>query len=136
MKTFHTESSPRKGQITMFCTYLGMALLSLLGLKVSLVTCLYFEGLVLACMLLCFFFVSKTRWILDFHGRSLLLTNTGNRRQYRLDELSAADFHFSQSERQRRGNRCDLKLANLLFGIYDLHDCDALKRYVRENYTD
>ena len=135
MNSFHTESSPRKGQITIFCTYLGMALLSLLGLKVSPVTCLYFEVLVLATMLPCFYFVSKTRWILDFHGCSLLLTITGNHQRYRLDKLSAADFQFRHSAAQRRRDCCDLKLANLLIGIYDVKDCETLKRYVQENFT-
>lgn len=130
MNSFHTESSSRKNVGAILYTYFGLALLSLLGLKIAVITCLYFEAVALISALMCFFAVSKTRWIMDFHDNTLLLTNTGNKKQYYIDNLSASDFHFKQSKKQRSANRCDLTLADYSFKLYDVNNYEELKQYV------
>ena len=132
--SFHTESSARKSQLVIFYVYIVFALLSLFGLKIALITCLFFEGLTLLCFILCFVFVSKTHWLLDFQDNVLILTNTANHNQYRLDDLTISDFHFKQTSVQMKANRCDLKLANLPFGLYDIYNYEELKTYINSAY--
>ena len=132
--SFHTESSARKSQLIILSVFIVLALLSLFGLKIALITCLYFEGMTLICFILCFVLVSKTRWLLDFQDNVLILTNTANHNQYRLDDLTGSDFHFKQTAVQMKANRCDLKLANLPFGLYDVNKYEELKAYIISAY--
>ena len=132
--SFHTESSARKSQLIILSVFIVLALLSLFGLKIALITCLYFEGMTQICFILCFVLVSKTRWLLDFQDNVLILTNTANHNQYRLDDLTGSDFHFKQTAVQMKANRCDLKLANLPFGLYDVNNYEELKAYIISAY--
>ena len=132
--SFHTESSARKSQLIILSVFIVLALLSLFGLKIALITCLYFEGMTLICFILCFVLVSKTRWLLDFQDNVLILTNTANHKQYRLDELTVSDFHFKQTAVQKKANRCDLKLDNLPFGLYGVKKYEELNAYIISVY--
>ena len=134
MISFHTESSARKNQLIIVYEYIVFALLSLFGLKIALITCLYFEGLVLVCFILGFVAVSKTRWLLDFQDNVLILTNTANHNQYRLEDLTFSDFHFKQTAVQMKANRCDLKIANLPFALYGVKNYEELKAYIISAY--
>lgn len=132
--SFHTESSARKNQLVILCVFIILALLSLFGLKIALITCLYFEGMTLLCFIICFVLVSKTRWLLDFQDNVLILTNTANHNQYRLDDLTVSDFHLKQTAVQMKANRCDLTLANLPFRLYDVKNYEELKAYITSTY--
>ena len=132
--SFHTESSARKSQLVVLSVFIVFALLSLFGLKIALITCLYFEGMTLICFIICFVLVSKTRWLLDFQYNVLILTNTANHNQYRLGDLTVSDFHFKQTSVQIKANRCDLKLTNLPFGLYDVNHYEELKAYIISAY--
>ena len=134
MNAFHTESSSRKGQHVILYVYLSFALLSLLGLKIALITCLYFEAISLFSALICFVAVSKTRWTIDFYEKTVLLSNTANGKQYCLDDLSAAVFHIKQNAFQKSTDRCDLVLADLPFKLYDVKNCAELKKYILSTY--
>ena len=132
--SFHTESSARKNQLVVLSVFIALALLSLFGLRIALITCLYFEGMTLICCIFCFVLVSKARWLLDFQDNVLILTNTANHKQYRLDDLTVSDFHFNQNAIQKKANRCNLKLANLPFALYSVKNYEELKAYIISAY--
>ena len=134
MNSFHTESSSRKGQHVILYVYLSFALLSLIGLKIALITCLYFEAISLFSALICFVAVSKTRWTIDFYEKTLLLSNNANGKQFCLDNLTAADFRFKQNAFQKSADLCDLVLTDLPFILCDVKNCEELKQYVLSVY--
>ncbi len=132
--SFHTESSARKSQLVVLYVFFVLALLSLLGLKIALITCLYFEGMTLFCFIICFVLVSRTRWLLDFEDNVLILTFTANHNQYQLDDLTVSDFHFKQTAAQKKTNRCDLKLARFPFKLNGVNNYEELKAYIISVY--
>ena len=133
MNSFKTRSSARKNILTMIFTYVPMFALAFLGLKIAVVTWLFFEGILGLTFCLCLFLVARTHWEIEFKGSSILLYNTGNRQSYCLENLTQSDLILKQSNGQKRKNRCDLKIANTPFGIYDVERCSDMAAYICEN---
>jgi len=131
MRTFHTESSSRQSVRTVFITCIVLALLALLGLKISFAAFLFFEGIMVATGIFMLFATSRARWLLDFRNANLHLTNTGNHKEYHLQKLTMEDFRFTQSARQKAKNRGNLRIRQYpAFGFYDVEKFAELQQYL------
>lgn len=139
MNSFKTKSTAHKSVLTIICTFIPMFLLAFLGLKIAVITWLYFEGVFLLVFLFCLFLVSKTHWEIEFKDNNVSLVNTGNGQSYYIENLTQSDLIIKQSQKQKKKNCCDLKIANTPFGIYDVKRCEELAAYIQkvipENYS-
>ena len=133
MNSFKTKSTARKSVLTIIYTFIPMFLLAFWGLKIAVITWLYFEIVFLAVFVLCLFLVSKTHWEIEFQGNNVNLVNTGNRQSYYIDNLTQSDLIIKQSPKQKKKNCCDVKIANTPFGIYDVKRYNELMIYIQEN---
>ena len=134
MDTFQTHSTARKSVITILFTFFLMFVLAFLGLKVAVATWLFLEGILLVSSLFCLLLGAKTHWEIEFQGRNLTLTNTGNHQRYYFDALTLSDFQVTQSRRQAKRNSCDLKIKNTSFGISDVQKYDAFLQYLQQHF--
>ena len=133
MNSFKTQSTARKSVLTIIYTFIPMFLLAFFGLKIAVITWLYFEGLLLLVFLFCLFLVSKTRWEIEFKDNNVSLVNTWNHRNYYFENLTQSDIIMKQTQKQKKKNCCDLKIANTPFGIYDVKRYDELMVYIQKN---
>jgi len=133
MNSFKTRSSARKAVLIVICAYIPMFLLAFLGLKVTVVTWLYLECMLLLAFAFCLYIVSKTHWEIELQGSDINLVNTGNRQSYRFENLSQSDLILKQSEAQKRNNRCDLAIQNAPFRMYDVACHREMAAYIREH---
>lgn len=133
MNSFKTKSTARKSVLTIIYTFIPMFLLAFWGLKIAVITWLYFEIVFLAVFVLCLFLVSKTHWEIEFQGNNVNLVNTGNRQSYYIDNLTQSDLIIKQSPKQKKKDCCDVKIANTPFGIYDVKRYNELMVYIQEN---
>ena len=136
MNTFHTRSSPKKMIQTVLCTGLLMAALAFLGLKVAVVTWLYFEGMVILTVGFGLAIVAKTHWEIRFEDSRILLYNTGNRQSYLVEEIPQRDLMISQTKSQKEKNTCDLQIRDTVFRFYDVANCREMQAYIRENFPE
>ena len=139
MNSFKTKSTARKSVLTIIYTFTPMFLLAFWGLKISIITWLYFECVLLLVFMFCLFLVSKTHWEIEFQNNNISLVNTGNHQSYYIENLTQSDLIIKQSQKQKKKNCCDLKIANTQFGIYDVKQCEELAAYIQkvipENYS-
>ena len=133
MNSFKTQSTARKSILAIICTFIPMFLLAFGGLKIAVITWLYFESVLLLVFLFCLFLVSKTHWEMEFQGNSVSLVNTGNHQSYYIQDLTQSDLIIKQTKKQKRNNCCDLKIANTPFGIYDVKRHDELLVYIQNH---
>ena len=133
MSSFKTQSTARKSMLTIIYTFIPMFILAFLGLKIAVITWLYFEGVFLLVFLFCLFLVSKTHWEIEFKDNNLNLVNTGNHQSYYIENLTQSDLIIKQTQNQKKKNCCDLKIANTPFGIYDVKRYDELMVYIQKN---
>ena len=133
MNSFKTRSSARKAVLIVICAYIPVFLLAFLGLKVTVVTWLYLECMLLLAFAFCLYIVSKTHWEIELQGSDINLVNTGNRQSYHLENFRQGDFIITQTRAQKRRNCCDLQIADTLFRMYDVKHCDKLLIYIQEH---
>ena len=130
MHSFQTQSSSRKLVLAVVLAYIPMMLLAFLGLKIAIVTWLFFEVILLLCLGFCLLLVARNRWEITFEDQSVKLLNIGNHECYRIDNLKKSRLTVKQSSRQKAKNCCDLVISDTVFGIYDVKHCDQLLRYI------
>ena len=133
MHFFKTHSSPRKSVLIVICTFIPLFLLAFWGLKIAVITWLYFEAVLLLTFVFCLFLVSRTHWEIEFQDNNINLVNTGNHHSYRIEALSQSDLIIRQTEKQKHRNSCDLEIANTPFQIYDVKRCKKLLLYIQEH---
>ena len=102
MHFFKTHSSPRKSVLIVICTFIPLFLLAFWGLKIAVITWLYFEAVLLLTFVFCLFLVSRTHWEIEFQDNNINLVNTGNHHSYRIEALSQSDLIIRQTEKQKR----------------------------------
>ena len=136
MNSFRTRSTARKNILTVVFTCIAMMLLAFLGLKISPVTWLFFEGIVLLTMGFCLIITARTHWEIEFQENNILLLNTGNRQSFCLRNLRRSDLTIKQTRQQKARNSCDLKIADAPFGIYDVMQCDELRTYIQQKFPE
>ena len=117
----------------MVFTFIPMFALAFLGLKVAVITWLFFEGFLFATFCFCLFLVSKTKWEIEFKNNNIFLYHTGNRQSYYVENLTQSDLVIKQSNTQKHKNRCDLKIKNTPFVICDVKLHNELLAYIQEN---
>ena len=133
---FQTSSLPNKNRNILLQVWLTLAILSLLGILISVPVFLYFEALLAFSFLLSLFLVSKTRWILVFENDKLTVINTGNRLRYFSETLTRSDFSITQTAAQRAKNRGDLKITGCPARLYDVQNIEELQVYLYQNFKD
>ena len=133
MNSFKTQSTARKSVLAVIYTFIPMFLLAFWGLKIGTITWLYFESVFLLVFLFCLFLVSKTHWKIEFKDNHVSLVNTGNHQSYYIENLTQSDLIIKQTQKQKKKKRCDLKIANTPFGIYDVKQYNELMIYIQQN---
>ena len=134
MEQFKTKSSSKRNILVTVFTVAIMFALAFFGLKIAVVTWLFFEGVVLLCCGFCLFLVARTRWEIQLKGDKLFLHNTGNRQDYWFDDIAYSDFIITQSDRQKEKNTCDLKIKDVPFAMYDVQNYTGLIAYLQTHY--
>ena len=134
MNSFQTRSTARKSVLTVICTFIPLFALAFLGLKVAVVTWLFFEIILLAVFGFCLLLTSKTHWEIRFENDKVLVYNTGNRQSYVFEHLRQSDFHIKQSEKQKAADSCDMKIEDSVFVFYDVQSCREMLAYIRNNF--
>lgn len=134
MHTFKTRSTSEKSVRTIIYTCIPMLALAFLGLKISLIAWLFFEGILLSTFAFCLLLTAKTHWEIEFKNDSILVYNTGNRRSYVFDQLSQSDFIIKQSEKQKAKNTCDMWIADAPFVFSDVQSYRQMISYIQENF--
>ena len=132
MNAFRTRSSARKSVLALF--YIPMFALAFLGLKIAVVTWLFFEIVLLLVFGFTLFLTAKTHWEIQFENSKVLIYNTGNRQSYVFENIKQSDFHIKQSEKQKANNTCDMKIADSVFAFYDVQSCQEMLAYIQENF--
>ena len=134
MDSFKTRSTARKSVLTVIYTFIPLFALAFLGLKIAVVTWLFFEIILLVVFGFCLLLTSKTHWEIQFENGKVLIYNTGNRQSYIFEHLKQSDFHIKQSEKQKTNNSCDMKIEDSIFAFYDVQSCQEMLAYIRENF--
>ncbi len=131
---FQTISSPVKNMIAVLVAWCIMSAAALYGLTIAVVTCIFFEAIIFLACAFTLFLVSRTRWILDFQGSVLTITNTANHRQFSFDDLALSDFVFSQNQRQKGENRGHLKIKGSSAVFNDVQSFEEMKAYIQDHF--
>ena len=134
MDSFETRSTARRSVLTVIYTFVPLFALAFLGLKVAVVTWLFFEIILLVFFGFCLLLTSKTHWEIQFENSKVLIYNTGNRQSYFFEHLKQSDFHIKQSEKQKTNNSCDMKIEDSIFAFYDVQSCQEMLAYIQKNF--
>jgi len=134
MDSFKTRSTARKSVLTVIYTFIPLFALAFLGLKVAVVTWLFFEIILLVVFGFCLLLTSKTHWEIQFENGKVLIYNTGNRQSYIFEHLKQSDFHIRQSEKQKANNACDMKIEDSIFAFYDVQSCQEMLAYIQKHF--
>ena len=134
MSSFKTRSTARKSVLTVIYTFIPLFALAFLGLKIAVVTWLFFEFILLVVFGFCLLLTSKTHWEIQFENGKVLIYNTGNRQSYIFEHLKQSDFHIKQSEKQKTNNSCDMKIEDSSFAFYDVQSCQEMLAYIQKSF--
>ena len=134
MNSFRTRSSARKSVLALVYTFIPMFALAFLGLKVAVVTWLFFEIVLLLVFGFTLFLTAKTHWEILFENDNVHIYNTGNRQSYVFHQIKQSDFHIKQSQKQKENNTCDMKIEDSVFAFYDVQSCREMLAYIQENF--
>ena len=134
MDSFKTRSTARKSVLTVIYTFIPLFALAFLGLKIAVVTWLFFEFILLVVFGFCLLLTSKTHWEIQFENGKVLIYNTGNRQSYIFEHLKQSDFHIKQSEKQKTNNSCDMKIEDSIFAFYDVQSCQEMLAYIQKSF--
>ena len=132
MNSFKTRSSARKNVMVIVYTFASMFFLAFFALKISVTSWLYIEGLLLIACIFCIALVAKTHWEIEFKENSISLYNTGNYQSFFLENLKRSQITVKQTEKQKRKNRGDLRVADTPFRMYDVEHCSEMIQYIQE----
>ena len=128
---FQTISSSAKNVKSVLITWVIFAVAAFLGLIVSIKAFIFFEALLLVSFGMMLLIVSRTKWLLDFDGTLLTITNLANKQQYYFGDLKHSDFVFTQNNTQRKKNCAHLKIVGSSAVFNDVQDFEALKSCVK-----
>ncbi len=134
MDSFKTRSTARKSVLTVIYTFIPLFALAFLGLKIAVVTWLFFEIVLLLVFGFTLFLTAKTHWEIQFENSKVLIYNTGNRQSYVFENIKKSDLHIKQSQKQKETNTCDMKIEDAVFAFYDVQSCQEMLAYIQENF--
>ena len=101
MDSFETRSTARKSVLTVIYTFIPLFALAFLGLKIAVVTWLFFEIILLVVFGFCLLLTSKTHWEIQFENGKVLIYHTGNRQSYIFEQLKQSNFHINSLRKQK-----------------------------------
>ena len=133
MTSFKTQSSSRRNVLTVVYTFLPMFALAFLGLRVAVVTWLFFEIILLLTFGYCMLLSGRTYFEMAFQGDRIVMYNRGNRQSYEFTDLTQKDFLIRQSAKQKTRNTCDMQIRDCMFRFNDVENCSQLLAYLQEN---
>lgn len=121
----------------MICGWIILTLLSLLALKIALITFLFFEGLVTISCVIAYFMSTRhiARWILYFEDDVLYLTNMGNKQQYKVWDTPLEDFVFNQTKNQAKHNTGSIMIRDTIFFIDSIQNFTETKQYIETHFS-
>ena len=131
---FQTISSSKKNVKTMLITWACLSAAALLGLLVSLAVCIFIEVIMLFVFLFMIVLVAKARWLLEFEGKILTITNLANQQQYYFDDLTAKDFIITQTPSQKEKNCAHLKILGSSAVFNDVQNISELNAYITSHF--
>lgn len=131
---FQTVSSSKKNVNTMLITWACLSAAALLGLLVSVAVCIFMEVIMLFVFLFMIMLVAKTRWLLEFEGKLLTITNLANQQQYYFDDLTAKDFIITQTPSQKEKNSAHLKIMGSSAVFHDVQNISELNAYIASHF--
>ena len=137
MDIFTTIADCRKGSArTCIVMWLALSTLALLALRIAVISCLFFEGIVLAVCVFTYIYVCKNtaRWKLEFQGNTLLVTNLGNQQKYRVYDVLAEDFILKQTKFQLKRDCGDLRVKDTVVMMGDVQQFSAVKQYIETHF--
>ncbi len=132
---FQTVSTSARNVKTIVISSIVMGVLACLGLKISFVTFIFLEVMVLMCCVIMVLMVSKVKWTMVFSGTYLTITNMANNKQYYFRNLKHSDFVFKQSETQKTKNCAHLKIVGASVVFNDVQHFSELKAYIDQNFS-
>lgn len=135
MNSFQTRSHPQKYILTIILTFIPLFALAFLGLKIAVITWLFFEGILALCFCFCLVLVVKSYWVIEIKDNCIYLYNTGNRQSFYVDELAQSDLIIKQNDKQKGKNLCDLRIKNTSFRFYDVANHDEMIAFIQENIS-
>ncbi len=136
MTSFKTQSSSRKTVQTILFTFIPMFALAFLGLRVAVVTWLFFEIMLLLTFGFCMFLGKRAYFEMVFQGNRIVMYNRGNRQSYVFEDLTQRDFLIHQSSQQKVRNTCDMQIEDCMFRFYDVQNHTQLLSYIKENFPE
>ena len=131
---FQTISSSKKNIYIIVATFAVSALLALFGLMITVAACIFFEAVILFTAFIAIFAVSKTKWLLEFQNATLTITNLANHQQYYFNDLTRADFVFTQTAKQKAKNCGHLKIVGSSAVIYDVAHFAEMQAYIEAHF--
>ena len=138
MHTFTTKSDCRKTMaITCLCGWIVLTLLSLLALKVAVITFLFCEGLATFGAVGGYFMSVRNiaRWNLYFENDVLYLTNMGTKQQYTVWDTPLEDFVFNQTKNQKKHDTGSIMIRDTIFFIDSIQNFTATKQYIETHFS-
>lgn len=137
MDTFTTIADCRIGSArTCIIIWLALSAFALLALRIAVITCLFFEGIVLAVCIFTYIYVCKNtaRWKLEFQDNTLLVTNLGNQQKYSVYDVAAEDFILKQTKSQKKRDCGDLRVKDTIVMMGDVQQFSAVKQYIESHF--
>lgn len=134
MHTFRTRSTSGKNTRVVIFTFIPLLALAFLGLKIAVITWVFFEVFLLFMLGICLFIVGRTHWEIEFRDDTISVYNTGNRQNFVITDLKQSDFIIKQSKKQKAKNTCDMKIANMMFLFYDVQSYQEMWAYIQANF--
>ena len=126
MTSFKTQSSSRKTVQTILFTFIPMFALAFLGLRIAVVTWLFFEIILLLTFGFCMLVAARSYFEMAFQGDRIVMYNRGNRQSYEFTDLTQKDFL----------NTCDLQIKDCMFRFNDVQNSSQLLAYIKENFPE
>lgn len=139
MKSFVTETDinyvKRQSYKVVGVIFVILSLLALLALLLSVKIYACVEIIViLGCLMGVFSKKYDSHdYVLSFEDRDLIVRNRAGTEGFRLPDLSASDFVFKQSEKEKKLNYCTLLIEGTSIAFGGIKNCREMKTYVNAN---
>lgn len=139
MKEFVTETDSKyariKYSLITIGIYLIFASLSALLLLVKLSTFIFVEGIAFAFLVLAIFMVIRNNSHFIFYVSKDLFRIVGNgpNQIWEMEDIPLSDFVLTQSENEKKFNRCTLIIENTKYKFYGVENYSAFKEFLEKN---
>lgn len=141
MKEFVTETDSRYARIKYSLITIGIYLifagLGALLLFVKLSTFIFFEGIAFAFLILAIFMVirNNSHFILYISKDLFRIVGNGPNQIWEMEDILLSDFILTQSEDEKKFNRCTLTINNTKYKFYGVENYNDFKEFLEKNVT-